>query len=320
MYNKITLFLLFLVALTLGFVPNRTFGAVFAGTNTGAIPDGTGNNVCGAARDVNFAVSGVTGPAMIRAVGFTMTHTWAGDIRVTLIAPNATQFLLFSDIGKQNLAADAGEDSDFGGTYVFQDAATQNIWTAATLVAGNVAIPPGSYRTQGPGPFANDSPGPAFTTISPAFIGVPNPNGTWILRFQDCYGSDTGTVTAASLTITGPSAAPASIQGRVLGADGRGIPRALITLIDPRLGNQTTAITNPLGYFYFSGIESGQGYVLTVAAKNHTFDPSSRAIDLNDNIVGLDFVADPDHPHSVLVDHSATLTGSVLSSQKLSDP
>jgi hypothetical protein len=49
---------LLLVFLFLGCL-NTAFGITIAGTGTGAIPDGTGANVCGANRDVTFAVAGL---------------------------------------------------------------------------------------------------------------------------------------------------------------------------------------------------------------------------------------------------------------------
>ncbi|HLM59789.1 MAG TPA: BACON domain-containing carbohydrate-binding protein, partial [Pyrinomonadaceae bacterium] len=68
--------------------PSATFPAN-AGT-LGAIPDGPSTNpqTPGAARDVTFTVSGITGNVSNVEISLTGTHTWLGDVEATLIAPN----------------------------------------------------------------------------------------------------------------------------------------------------------------------------------------------------------------------------------------
>jgi len=272
------------------------FAATFTGTNTGAIPDGgTPNPTCGAPRNIAFAVSGFSNSVGAVSVSFTMNpaHTWIGDLQVSLIAPNSTTHLLFSRVGA-NTATDFGDDANLSGTYTFNDIATQNIWTvAASNGTTGFNIPAGSYRTQAAGPDPTDSPGPAFTSINAAFVSVPpaSVNGTWTLRFLDCAAGDTGTVSAASLTLLSVSAAPAGFSGRVSTRSGAGIKNALVTVSGGNLSAPITRITNTFGYYRFDGLEAGQSYVVSVLAKQATFDQPSILVNLIDNLAGVDFVS-----------------------------
>lgn len=278
------------------FILAAFFGSAHAvtvtGTNTGAIADGTGTNTCGAPRNVAFAVTGARIPTVATSVSFTGTHTYIGDLQVQLIGPGGSPtFPIFAFVGRQT-ATDFGDDSDVTGTYVFQDGATLNLWTAAAGVNAGI-VPPGTYRTQAAGPFANDSPGPAFTSIMSAFTGVANPNGTWTLRFLDCAAADTGTISAASLTLQSTTAAETSISGRVVSSTGRGIRNARITVGGPTLPDPKIVMTNPFGYFTVTDLSAGQTYIVTTTSKQYTFSGPPRTMTVNEDLTGLEFVADP---------------------------
>jgi hypothetical protein len=183
--------------------PAATFPAN-AGT-LGAIPDGTGAaGVCGADRNVTFTVAGMAAPLSNVEVSFTMTsHTWVGDIEAAVVSPGGTAtHLCFSRTGATT-AASFGDDSDLLGPYNFKDsAAGTHWWTAAAGVTAAVPVPSGDYRTVAAGPSAAP---PALTTMTTTFAGLTTPqtNGTWTLRMRDCAGGDTGSVSAATLTLTG---------------------------------------------------------------------------------------------------------------------
>ncbi len=177
--------------------PTATFPAN-AGT-LGAIPD----NGPATPRNVTFTVSGLgTGaPNNIEvSMTFNPMHTWAGDINAVLIAPNATTFTLFARTGQ--VGANAGDSSDLSGPYIFRDSAVGTNWWAEAAARGAAeALTPGSYRTTqaGPQPVNTTSP---VTNLTSAFSGVANANGTWTLRLTDNAAGDTGTISAANLTIT----------------------------------------------------------------------------------------------------------------------
>ncbi len=108
--------------------------------------------------------------------------------------------------------------------------------------------------------------------------------------------SDANAVTLAAsftdgnLNILGPTAANISISGRVLNANGRAIPKAVISVTNQN-GEQQTARTNPFGYYRFSEIPAGQTYVITVVSKRYTF-ASSLVFSATENLTDVDFFAE----------------------------
>ncbi len=89
-----------------------------------------------------------------------------------------------------------------------------------------------------------------------------------------------------------PTAANATIGGRVLSSDGRGISKVTVTLVDGT-GTARNSITNGFGYYVFDGLGTGQTYTLSVRNKKYTFNPSTRVFSLEDNIADADFTAEP---------------------------
>ena len=181
----------------------------FSGTGTGAIPDGgPGCGVNGTALDVSFNVTGLTGDVLEVSVDITMTHTWMGDVTATLIAPDGTTSLVLFGRTGVTASATCGESANLGGTYNFTDAATGgNWWTVSAPLGTSDVMPAGDYRTTaiGPQPVATTSP---ETSLNTTFSTLADANGTWILRFTDAGGGDTGAVSAANLHIETEEAAP----------------------------------------------------------------------------------------------------------------
>lgn len=274
-----------------------TISQTFPGTGTGAIPDGTSPNpTCGAPRDVNFAVTGLLGAVTSTTISFTMTHTYIGDLQVLLIAPDGTSHVIFAYVGRTSLTGSFGDSSNLNGTYTFADINTGNIWSAAAAGGNTFNIPGGNYRTQESGPFSPVNTGPAFTSMFPVFLPVANPNGTWTLRFLDCAAADTGTVSAASLTLTslGPTSAPASISGRAIAPDGRGISNVRIMVQGGELDEPVLALTNQFGYYAIEGLPSGQTYIVSAASGRTFFPDPVRVVNLDTDLSDLNFVSEPD--------------------------
>jgi hypothetical protein len=90
-----------------------------------------------------------------------------------------------------------------------------------------------------------------------------------------------------------PTAAPAIVSGRVTDSFGTGIGGARLILTDAQSGNSFTAMTNSFGYYTIGGVEIGNFYVLSVSHKRFTFADDTRAFTLNEDIAGMDFVANP---------------------------
>lgn len=89
-----------------------------------------------------------------------------------------------------------------------------------------------------------------------------------------------------------PTAAEASISGRVTTASGRGIRNAVVQISGGNLGETKYVRTNPFGYYRISGLDSGQTYILNVASKQYSFVNPTRVITLNEDLTGEDFVSD----------------------------
>ncbi|REJ79091.1 MAG: hypothetical protein DWQ47_06520 [Acidobacteria bacterium] len=181
-------------------------GISFPGTGTGAIPDGS--SPCpsfGSSLDISFAVTGVTAPLSDVALSHTISHTWVGDLDVRLIAPDATEHVIYSRV--ESASGDCfGDSSNLSGVYSFDDVGgPTNFWDAAFNAPGSGdIIANGNYRTTAAGP--DDTPPADETDMTAAFSSVADPNGTWTLRVRDANGFDTGTVTEATLTLTGGAA------------------------------------------------------------------------------------------------------------------
>ena len=176
-------------------------GGNFVGTGAGPIPDGSTGTPpqYGQPRVVSFVVAGLTGPVAEVSVNVTLTHSWAGDVDMVLSAPNGGQsFVLVSRIGV-TAGGSFGSGSDYQGTYIFSDTATgPNIWTAAAASP----IPVGTYATTLAGGIGQTNP-PPMTSLNSTYGGMgAGANGTWTLAIRDAAQSDTGSVTAATLTIT----------------------------------------------------------------------------------------------------------------------
>jgi hypothetical protein len=90
-----------------------------------------------------------------------------------------------------------------------------------------------------------------------------------------------------------PTAANASLGGRVLTADGQGIRNATVIVSGGGLTEPRYATTGTFGNYQFDGLPVGQTYVITVISKRYVFANSSRIVNLSDSVTDADFVADP---------------------------
>lgn len=91
----------------------------------------------------------------------------------------------------------------------------------------------------------------------------------------------------------GTTAALVSLGGRVLTASDRGIRNAAVTIEGGGLAEPKRSVTGSFGFYNFEGLEAGQTYFLTIRAKRYVFQTPSLAVNLDDNLANVDFVADP---------------------------
>ncbi|HEX8249501.1 MAG TPA: carboxypeptidase-like regulatory domain-containing protein [Pyrinomonadaceae bacterium] len=87
------------------------------------------------------------------------------------------------------------------------------------------------------------------------------------------------------------SAATVTVGGRVTNSRGYGIGGVVVSINGGSLSEPLFARTSPFGYYSFEGIAAGQTYVVTVSSKTHTFNPSSRVIEVQDSVGDADFVS-----------------------------
>jgi subtilisin-like proprotein convertase family protein len=190
------------------FAAGASFGATFPADapSLGAIPDSnltspTCQNASTTFKDITFTVTGLSGPVSTAVVSFSASHTYLQDLEVSLRGPSAVpSHLLFSATGTTSTVvgtcAGSSNDLSTANTYTFSDGVFPNWWTTAATNP----VPTSTNRTVVTGIGGTSNP-PATTSLNTTFAGTP-PNGTWSLRFRDRGAGDTGTVTAASLTLT----------------------------------------------------------------------------------------------------------------------
>lgn len=119
----------------------------------------------------DIVVSGVTGPVTdVNILGLDVTHSWVGDLDVTLTSPDGTTIVLFQDLcddGTENLLLD------------FDDAGSAH---------GSIPCPPTDGQAYQP------------SQALSAFNGE-NGNGTWTLSITDDTGLDSGTLNGWSIEV-----------------------------------------------------------------------------------------------------------------------
>lgn len=95
-----------------------------------------------------------------------------------------------------------------------------------------------------------------------------------------------------------PTAAHASISGRVFAPEGSPLSRATVNLYNSVGGIQTTQ-TNSFGYYSFNELPAGEIYVLEARSKRYVFSNPTQVVTLNDNLTDVNFYAGGGEPISI---------------------
>ena len=136
-----------------------------------------------AAVEVPFTVSGITGSIGEVTVSMYLTHTYVGDLVITLVAPDGSTVIVSNGMGSNGFTTTGAAFGSSCGTYLtFSDLGATSINTQAATSGSPVV---GTFR-------------PSFPLD--AFNGR-SPNGTWKLRFQDFGAGDTGNFQCGILTV-----------------------------------------------------------------------------------------------------------------------
>ncbi len=99
------------------------------------------------------------------------------------------------------------------------------------------------------------------------------------------------TYTGGTITISGATAAGATISGRILTSGGRGVAGAQVIVTDRAGAVVATGRTNGFGYYTVAEIAAGESYIVRVASKQYQF--AARVITIVQDIDGIDFTAQP---------------------------
>jgi hypothetical protein len=88
-----------------------------------------------------------------------------------------------------------------------------------------------------------------------------------------------------------PTAASATVEGRVLNLYGRGLQNAVVTLSGGTLLSPRMARTGSFGYFRFEDVEVGQVYILSVQSKRYGFGQNPQIISVLEDVTNIVFQA-----------------------------
>ncbi|MBK8068778.1 MAG: proprotein convertase P-domain-containing protein [Rhodanobacteraceae bacterium] len=185
--------------MALGLLATGAASAVdYAGTGVGAIPD---NDPQG--RTVNFNTTGFQGPLKHVRLSLNLTHTYVGDLRITLNAPSGiARLVILAKVGNKR-STSLGASSNLGGFYVFDDALGGDLWATAQPLSTSQTIPEGAYRTSTAGAPGVSDVGGCSTHLDLAFGGLSSAqaSGNWTVNIVDTANNDTGSVNSATLTL-----------------------------------------------------------------------------------------------------------------------
>jgi subtilisin family serine protease len=92
-----------------------------------------------------------------------------------------------------------------------------------------------------------------------------------------------------------PTAGNATVTGQVADSRGRGVRGVTLSLFNPQTGEIVYATTNSLGYYILEELEVSTFYVLTAyGTKRFSIVDPQRTFTLNDDLAGVDFLAERD--------------------------
>jgi hypothetical protein len=100
------------------------------------------------------------------------------------------------------------------------------------------------------------------------------------------------------LQVQAPTAASATVSGRVMTLSGRGIRNVVVTMTDSS-GNIRTATTTSFGYFRFDDVAAGETYIFAARGKRFSFGQNTQVHSITEDTTNINFVADNQSVFSV---------------------
>jgi hypothetical protein len=240
-------------------------------------------------------VGGYTGSALgVRVTLFGISAATADNMDFLLVGPNGGKYVVMADTGGSNALSNA--------TLTFEDLAATSLPDSANISLGQNykptnCVPMVSQFVGAPAPpYSEPGCGPTLTNTLAGTFGGAVPNGAWTLYVRNDGGVDPLGATPAlggwGIQFLAPTAAPASLSGRVATASGEGIRGATVTISGGGSTGPRSVTTGTFGYYSFDDLEPGTTYLITVNARRYFFSVTSRVVTMTDNVVGVDFIAD----------------------------
>ena len=180
----------------LALVSTSAFAVEFGPGAGGAVPD---NNPTGFSSSINIG-SGVSAVNSVRLVG--LTHTWVGDLTITITNPDNVSATLAARVGRVG-GTGFGDSSNYNGEYIFANAGA-DLWAEAAAGTGDIAG--GTYMVSGVDNAASSLSGLATATA-----------GNWTLSIVDGAAGDTGGLGEWYVDVA-PVPEPATMTALALGA------------------------------------------------------------------------------------------------------
>jgi hypothetical protein len=90
-----------------------------------------------------------------------------------------------------------------------------------------------------------------------------------------------------------PTAADASINGRITTAEGRGLSGVRVIVTGGDFAEPLVLLTTSFGYYRAEGLRAGQSYIVSVSGKRYVFDVSSMLVQLGDDAMNVNFTGRP---------------------------
>ena len=266
------------------------WGVANGATSISGAPFHTGM-ITGGSRDVQMALNAVLFPGAVQIIKQVNT--------ISPVGTSATFQFGFTSSANSGLSSFFLVDDDLGPGTDTVAAPITTFFVAGDLTT-EITVTENNYATA-PHPFVlmdlgcqDQNGGLGTTPDSTPQPGAAGPtdlaNRKVTVRVQE---GEIVTCTFTNTESLSPSAAPATISGRALDSFGRGIGGARITAMDAQTGELSSAITNPFGFYTVVGTEVDRFYVMTISHKRFTFADDTRSFTLHDNLVGVDFVANP---------------------------
>ena len=190
-------------------VASSSFAVTYGPSTVGSIPD---NNTTG----VSSTIAIGTGIASVQSITLTdISHTWVGDLIITVTAPDGSVVDLMRKLGSGTTGG-VGDSSNFNAATITFAVGGADMWALATNGANGDTfdIPSGTYA-----PFGNLFTGVASTSYSSSsYASFDNQlAGNWTIKVLDTAGADTGAIGSWQIEAT-PVPEPATMSALALGA------------------------------------------------------------------------------------------------------